>query len=190
MNENDELIQKAKLGDTEAQCKLANRYLTMYYMMLAMNGGKSSVNIEEYYCQAVYWFKRAAEAGHYAAQFNLAECYYKGLGVKQNYQEAVYWYKNSAEAGFAEAQYKLALCYGVGKGVEPNDYISFRWAEKAANQGNAGAQGLIAMYYLEGIYVERDTVKAIKLLRLAYENGDEEIKSATKEVLNDLGIDV
>jgi len=49
--------------------------------------------------QAVSWYRRAAEAGHAAAQFNLGLCYAKGEGVAKDAEQAVSWYRRAAEAG-------------------------------------------------------------------------------------------
>ena len=39
------------------------------------------------------WTKRAAEAGHAQAQFNLGVCYEKGTGVRADPVETARWYK-------------------------------------------------------------------------------------------------
>jgi len=38
------------------------------------------------------WYRRAAEAGHAAAQFNLGVCYRNGEGVAKDAEQAVSWY--------------------------------------------------------------------------------------------------
>ena len=64
------------------------------------------------------WYRKAAEQGNAAAQYNLGYCYQYGQGVEQNYQEAVKWYRKAAEQGNAAAQCNLGICYYKGQGVE------------------------------------------------------------------------
>jgi len=51
--------------------------------------------------QAVSWYRRAAEAGHADAQFNLGACYSNGDGVAKDAEQAVSWFRRAAEAGHA-----------------------------------------------------------------------------------------
>jgi hypothetical protein len=44
-------------------------------------------------------YRKAADQGHAAAQFNLDGCYANGTGVAKNEAEAVKWYRKSAEQG-------------------------------------------------------------------------------------------
>ena len=62
-------------------------------------------------------FRKAADQGNAAAQFNLGVMYKKGRGVTQDYQEAFSWWHKAAEQGVAEAQYNLGVMYEHGLGV-------------------------------------------------------------------------
>jgi len=57
----------------------------------------------------VSWYRRAAEAGHAAAQFNLGVCYANGDGVAKDAEQAVLWYRRAAEAGHTDAQFNLGV---------------------------------------------------------------------------------
>src|ERR1017187_2256005 len=48
-------------------------------------------------------FKVLAEGGEAAAQYNLALCYYKGVGVAKDFSEANKWYRKAAEQGLVQA---------------------------------------------------------------------------------------
>ena len=56
-------------------------------------------------------YKRLAEAGNAAAQYNLGLYYDNGTGVAVDKREAVKWYTLAAEAGNVDAQHNLAECY-------------------------------------------------------------------------------
>ena len=49
--------------------------------------------------QAVYWFRKAANQGHAAAQYNLGNAYYFSEGVSADETQAVYWWRKAAEQG-------------------------------------------------------------------------------------------
>ena len=59
-------------------------------------------------------WRRLAEQGLAAAQFDLGVLYENGDGVRQDYVEAVNWYRLSAEQGYAMAQNNLAGMYARG----------------------------------------------------------------------------
>lgn len=70
----------------------------------------------------VRWYKRASEYGHAEAQYQLAHCYSKGLGVEKNLSMAAKWFMKSAEQGNADAQCQVGYCYLLGLGL-PRDEI-------------------------------------------------------------------
>ena len=47
------------------------------------------------YAEAVKWYRRAAEQGYAAAQYNLGAVYATARGVPQDYAEAVKWYRRA-----------------------------------------------------------------------------------------------
>lgn len=183
----DELEKLAEKGDVQAQLQLASRYVTMCYMFTAFSGGNPNEMIENYYCQAAYWFRRAAEQGNSDGQFNLAECYYYGKGVKKDFKEAFYWFKKAACGGVVAAQTRLGDCYGFGYGVEQNDNSSYSWYKLASENGDARAQCCLAICYLDEVGIKRDVKKAVNLLREAFANGDEKTKEVARNILTDLG---
>ena len=89
---------------------------------------------EKRYKKAVKWFRKAAEQGYAAAQFNLGYCYDEGQGVEQNYEEAVKWYRLAAEQGNAAAQCSLGYRYDEGQAVEQNYEEAVKWYRKAVEQ--------------------------------------------------------
>ncbi len=112
------------------------------------------------YTQAVYWYRKAAEQGDAAAQYNLGVRYANGRGVAKDDVQAVYWYRKAAEQGLAIAQYNLGVHYDDGKGVTEDDAQAVYWYRKAAEQGDAAAQNLLCLYYYSGYGVAKDLEQA------------------------------
>jgi TPR repeat protein len=84
-----------------------------------------------------------ADAGDPRAEYDLAELYKLGLGVKQDYAEAVKWYIKAAEQGDADSELNLGYAYLTGSGIKQNEKQAAKWLEKAAEQGLVNAQSSI-----------------------------------------------
>jgi TPR repeat protein len=64
--------------------------------------------------QAFEWYTEAATEAHQRAQFELAECYRSGVGVKKNLKKAITWYSRVEEQGgdlADKAQTMLKILY-------------------------------------------------------------------------------
>lgn len=83
----DAYYEGARLGDPSAQSNLAN--------ILDDQLGRST--------EAVYWYKRAIDAGHSVAALNLA-IHYKNLGKRRWY---IHWLHVAARMGEDEAEREL-----------------------------------------------------------------------------------
>lgn len=90
--------------------------------------------------ESAKWYRKAADQGDPAAQFNLGNAYNNGEGVGQDYQEAAIWYRKAAEQGITEAAFNLGSLYYKGHGVDQDYQEAEKWWEMAAAQGNARAQ--------------------------------------------------
>lgn len=94
--------------------------------------------------QLVFWYTKAAEAGHIQANINLALFYnYK----KPDKKKKAYWYTKAAELGDAESQYELGGFYYDGAGVPKNIEKSLYWYTRAAQQNYVGAQSMLGNMY-------------------------------------------
>ena len=91
-------------------------------------------DVTQDYAEAVKWFRKAAEQGVAAAQFNLGIMYDNGLGVTQDYAEAVKWFRKAAEQGYAKAQYNLGVMYDNGEGVPQDDAHAYMWLKLAVSR--------------------------------------------------------
>ena len=124
-----DLFEAAENGNSEAQYIVGLIY-----------------NKEESFSQAAEWYRKAAMQGHAKAQFNLANKYYEGNGVRQNFKEAFKWYQKAAEQGHSQAQFNLGCMYGRGEGVKKDFAQANQWLYKAALQGNIDAQKLLKKF--------------------------------------------
>ncbi|RIA86964.1 hypothetical protein C1645_878345, partial [Glomus cerebriforme] len=129
------------------------------------------MGIEKNSEKAFYWCQKAAENGHYIAQFNLAICYESGKGTEINLEKAFYWYQKAAENGHKDAMNNLAECYYSGEGAEKNSEKALYWYQKAAENGYNVAQFNLAMCYMNGERTEKKLEKAFYWYQKAAENG-------------------
>jgi len=80
----------------------------------ATPGGQQAVSDGQ---QAIFWFRKGAEAGNDLAMYNLA-C---ELDMEKRYEQASQWYRKAADGGNASAMCNLGFLYEQGLGVE-RDY--------------------------------------------------------------------
>jgi len=167
----DRLRKKAEDGDAAAQCKLG-----LYFYSVA---GGELLGLERYenlMCEAIKWFRKAAEQGYSNAQYNLAICYYYGNGVEQDYEEAVRWLQKAVEQGNAAAQCMLGARYYDGKGIKQDYKEAVRWFLRAALQGSATAQYNLGRCIFDGKGAKEDHEEAVKWIRKAAKQGNEDAK--------------
>ncbi len=117
--------------DAEAQFSLAQRF----------SDGDVSDQAE-----AVQWYRKAAEQGHCAAQFHLAQMHAQGKGGVRDETAALLWLRRAAEAGHGGAQYHLGVrlhraskCK-IGSEASQLRIESLRWLGQAVAQSWRGAE--------------------------------------------------
>ena len=86
------------------------------------------------------WFRRAAERGDPAGQYNLAQMLADGVGAAADYGEALKWFKAAAEQGHARSAMGMAHLYAQGLGVMADPVEAYFWYGVAARSGVEGAQ--------------------------------------------------
>ncbi len=96
--------------------------------------------------EAMQPFKRAADAGHAAAQVAVAELYLSS----DFWSDAATYYRKAAEQGNAEGQYGLAVAYREGRGIAKDSKQALEWFVKAAEQKHAEAINALAEAYANG----------------------------------------
>jgi len=96
---------------------------------------------------AMRFYRKAAEAGYGPAMSRLAYL----LDKSEEDEEAITWLKKAVQLGEAEGQFELARMYAYGEGIKQDKKLAFELFKKSANQ---------------------QYTPAIRVLALAYENGD------------------
>lgn len=92
------------------------------------------------YAQALYWYRKAADAGNMYSPNSIGICYQKGQGVPQNDVQAASWFEKAYEKGNPEGAFNLAECCYSGTGVRKDvDKALKMWAE-AAKLGHPSAE--------------------------------------------------
>ncbi|MGH8488358.1 MAG: tetratricopeptide repeat protein [Gammaproteobacteria bacterium] len=91
---------------------------------------------------------RRAENGDAAMQYNLAQIYDSGEGVKIDHEKAAFWLLSAAERALPSAQLGLGAWYLEGRRIRADWHKGIYWLEKAAEQNDAMAQVLLAAVYL------------------------------------------
>lgn len=89
--------------------------------------------------RAVPWWSKAAVQGDAEAQFNLANAYRAGSGVKADYRTAFLLWTNAAAAGVPAAQTRLGLAYAKGEGAAVDPIEATKWFMVAQRAGDAAA---------------------------------------------------
>ena len=110
--------------------------------------------------RAAHWFRKAAEGGHAAAQFELGMLYARGIGVPENQTEATRWLRGAAEQGHAKAAWEMSRRYAEGRGVPKSDTDQTAWVQRAADLGNLRAMFVLGAKHRDGAGVPRDAARA------------------------------
>jgi hypothetical protein len=147
-------MPKAEADDAEAQYIVGICY---------KNGtGKKELGVE--------WLLKSANNGYVDAQTALSLCLFKGTGVKRDPKAAMDWLKKAVAAGDMEAKAYLASYYLSRK---ENLAEGIRLAEEASDAGNAAGQFTLGMAYHTGRGVPKNPEKAMELVQLAADQGQE-----------------
>ncbi len=158
-SEFDTLRHRAAAGDSDAQYKIAIRYLV----------GRG---IEQDYTKAAKWLQEAAASGVISAQYNLGVLYDSGRGVDPDPVEALIWFHSAAEKGHGRAQYALAAAYAAGRGIERDSDMALKWLRRAAAENILEAQSSLANILATSPVSHDSLEEAYYWYRLADVNGD------------------
>ena len=125
-----------------------------------------------------------------------------GLGVPYDQAEAVKWFRLAADQGHVFAQFRLGFMYEKGRGVPQNKAEAVKWYRLAADQGEASASRAAAQVILEEMDcialmeerrltrfrggVKQDDVQAVKLYRLAADQGHASTQNRLRVFINSI----
>ena len=165
------LILASRLQQAKLMIMKTNRVVVLLLLLLQTGTINLLSQQTDVARQQFEEFKVLAEGGEAAAQYNLALCYYKGVGVAKDFSEATKWYRKAAEQGLVQAQYSLGSFYASGTGTNKNFAEAVNWYRKAAEQGHANAQYCLGLHYYKGYGVSKDLLEAVKWYRKAADQG-------------------
>ncbi len=163
----NEILEKAKQGNIDAQIQMAQLYEK-----------SNRANKEK---RIFYWYEKAAEQGDSHSQIVIGNMYSFGTGVEENIELAIEWMEKAAEqVEIEKREYNLALLYlirDLESGViydpklEPskNRQRAEYWLEKAVEQGDGKAAYKLAELWMEEKDVESRIDKIIELFQQAIE---------------------
>ncbi|XP_014246724.1 uncharacterized protein LOC106665065 [Cimex lectularius] len=66
--------------------------------------------------EAFKHFMHSSKLGYPPAEYNIALCYERGIGIKQDFAKAAKWYEKAASNGHTTAMYNLGVFYAHGWG--------------------------------------------------------------------------
>ena len=123
--------------------------------------------------QALFWTRKAAEAGDAGAQYDLSTYYYQGInGVPEDEAQFIHWTTAAANGGHPSAQYNLGLSYYQGSnGLPKNLPESVKWFRMAAEQGDPDGQTDYGTSLWHGDGVAVDHPEAVRWFRKAANQG-------------------
>ena len=135
------------------------------------------------------WYSKAAEQGYLRAQYNFAIMHQQSHPL-QDITVAVKWFTKAAEQGDLDAQINLGVMYYDGRdwldsdyqAVSQDDKEAFKWFTKPAEQDYPIAQYALGEMYANGFGVLKDMAKAKYWIKKAYENTDEKVSNAAKDI--------
>ena len=137
-----------------------------YYLgMLYMKG----LGVERCDVTCKNFFQMGADASHPSAIAQLACCYDEGIGVEKSPRKSVLLAKKAAKCGDPYGMGFYAWIKLHGYNTDVNHSLAYRYALKA-EKTNRGISEL-AKCYEQGIQVDRNAKKAIKLFLKAISNG-------------------
>jgi TPR repeat protein len=115
--------------------------------------------------------RRAADAGHAAAQAAIAEI----VDQADSKEEAFGYFSKSAAQGNADGQFGLGVMLASGEGAPKNIAEGRKWITLAAEQGHKTAINELAAAYITGALdipeKERQSAEALRWVRTAADNG-------------------
>ena len=115
--------------------------------------------------------KKSAEQGQALGIYELARCYFNGVGTKKNYDEGLRWAKS-----FAKIRKKPRHMRTVGDLILPhNKKEALKWYKKAGEEGGPETHFKLAYLYIYGPVVKQDLKKAAEWLKKAEKTNDPEL---------------
>lgn len=106
------------------------------------------------------------------AMYELANCYFEGLGGRGSEQQAFLLYEQAARLGHADAMNNLADMYLNGEATEVDEVKALYWFEKAAELGVAEAMYTLGIMHEQGLGTPCDEALAFAYYFCSAERDD------------------
>ncbi len=162
-----------------------NNVLALYDLGRLYSTGKSGLKDDEksfeFYEKALQGFiqiePKAKKVKPYL-QYQIGMMYFKGLGTQIDNQKAAEYFEKSAELGNQYAKRLLAFEYISGKNFEKNIDKGISLLTECADSGDSFSCYKLGRLYFFGVDgVKKDREKAIEILNLSAEQGNEYTKN-------------
>lgn len=151
-----EEYNRAVAGNPSAQLMVGNYFF-----------GRSSNDDD--LIEAAFWFTQASQGKPAMPEAigQLADCYYRGLGVKQDRKWAKYLYISAAEAGYKPAYWTAGIYL-----KSENPAKAFTYFKADAEDGNIGSQHELGLCLIEGTGTSKNYKEAVLWLERAAYGGN------------------
>ena len=199
----EDLLKRAKAGDTDAQMAVAEIYFkgkgvlpsaleALYWLEKAAPNNKyASIQIANMYLngygvpqdvkKAFDVTYKYANKNNEIQMFNLAGYYLHGVGTVKDVYEAISWYKKAYQNNHYEAAYYLGFIYQTIDEVK-NLEEAIKWYEIAVEYNNGRAAYNLAYLYLDGSVVAKDNDKALEYANKALSLGVNEAEQLIEQI--------
>lgn len=125
----------------------------------------ASVNALQQGCHYQYQISLARQ-GKAENQYQVALCYYYGLGINTDSEKALFWLRQAAAQNHKAAMYQLAEFHNRHDKYY-NPALAMQWYKKSAKAEYIPAQVRMAEMYVQGEGVPQDYVEAYKWFYMA-----------------------
>lgn len=160
-----------KAAEEDADPKAMNMLAILY------SDGIGTVSNQE---QALYWFKKAAEAGYVKAWFNVGTMYREGLGTTQDFKKAFEYYSKGTALKATSSMFGKGYMLFKGFGCEQNYSQAFELFKESSQYGVVSSMYLLGICYRNGYGTSKDLIAAKQWLTKAANYG---FKPAQNEMM-------
>lgn len=165
---NDPETQMEGLVMLKEEAESGNVHVMCDYGRLFNTPGSPVTQSKE---EALFWYKKAADAGDDRGQFYLGLAYYNGDLIEKDYAKASNWFTLAAEKGYPLAQYYLGHMYFRGNGVPKDTSEAMRWFTLSVDRECNEARVSLGDIFSDPKWPNRDLNYAFTLYKQAMESG-------------------
>lgn len=124
--------------------------------------------------EPLYWYRKAWNAGLYAAAGYIGRAYLDGEGIDKSIEEALRWFTLGAEKGESACAYLAGTINEKGANSDGSDCNAEPWYRQAAEAGLVSAQIALARLLVRNTGIQVDGTEAVKWLNIAIAGGSTE----------------